>query len=346
MFEKQAQSAAEGAIAIQAQGNVHVGLTYDSARQVALDVYQANFPKLVSEAAALARARAEELTDKFLKQLNVENPAGLQQAIQPDFQNALLNAQREHACAGDTDLADLLVDLLVDRTKRDARDLMRLVLDDALKTAPKLTEQQLAVLGAAFVLGQARSTAGHWQEVVVWLNTHARPIVEQAEINSSTFPHLKFAGCATQQGFGSKYLAVLRHTYGGFFQTGLTEAQIQEQSLSFNALKYILQHPEKSALKWVAISSNEVIDSLQVNQELTAEDATKLKTLMAANQEADDVLSVKLVEQLPFLTRAIELWETKKLSELSLSSVGMAIGHAFVKKTLGHEFAPLSLWIN
>jgi hypothetical protein len=200
MFEKQSQTAAEGALAIQAKGNVRVGLSYQEARQVALDVYQSNFPQLVAEAAQLARERAEELTDKFLGRLYQENPDALLQATRPDFQNALLNAQKEHACAGDSDLADLLVDLLVDRTRAPLREIKQLVLDEALKTAPKLTEQQLAVLGATFLLKYSRSLSDTWPGVVAWMNEYMAPVLLQAQITPSTTQHLEFTGCLSVNG--------------------------------------------------------------------------------------------------------------------------------------------------
>lgn len=346
MFEKQRQSVGQGALAIQAQGNVTVGISYEVARQIALDVYQANFPLLVKEAAGLARARAEELTDKFLKQLQEENPSGFMQAIQPDFQNALLNAQREHACAGNPELADLLVDLLVDRTKQGTRDLLRLVIDEALKTAPKLTDQQLAVLGAAFLLGHVRSTAGHWKGVIEWTQAHLKPIIEQAIITPSTLPHLQFTGCATFNGaHGSDIATGLFGEYAGFFQTGFTDAVFQEQALSLKAAKYIKPLPTMPDLKWVAISSAAVIDALKEEGEFSGDDANKLKYLLSTHQKTVEQFREQVVAEMPFMQRAFDLWQKDKLGEVSLTSVGMAIGHAFVKKTIKSEFVSLSIWI-
>ncbi|MBG6074014.1 MULTISPECIES: LPO_1073/Vpar_1526 family protein [unclassified Polaromonas] len=346
MFEKQVQSVAAGGIAIQADGSVQVGVSYEATRQIALDVYHANFPTLVSEAAGLARARAEELTDKFLTRLVHENPTGFNQATQPDFQNALLNAQRDHACAGDAELADLLVDLLVDRTKQDSRNVLRLVLDEALKTAPKLTEQQLAVLGVAFVVGCTRSQANTWVGCVEWMTRHIKPTLEHAVITKSTFSHLQFTGCVTSNGVRQVDLAPgIFPEYAGFFQTGFTDDELLAQGLSENAAKYIKPLTGKPGLKWVAVARVSEIESLVKSAEINNEDAPKLRELLTGHLQSLEEFRAKVLADMPFMQRVFDMWAMGELGGVTLTSVGMAIGHAYIKKTVKNEFAHLSIWI-
>src|ERR1700733_3297255 len=150
----QEQSATEGSTAVQAGGDVtitHVGLSYSEAREMMLHVFQDNFYKLAGIARDTAKARAEEVTEKFLAKLQQENPAGLSKATAPDFQYAVYTVQKEYARSGDRDLGDLLVDLLVDRSKQQQRNILQLVLNESLATAPKLTDDQLAVLAVVFL---------------------------------------------------------------------------------------------------------------------------------------------------------------------------------------------------
>src|SRR5258706_9702008 len=150
----QEQSVAEGSTAIQAGGNVTItktGLTYAQVRDVALDVFKANFYDLAGIAKKTAEARAEVITENFLSKLQQENPAGFEKSDDPDFQYALFSVQKEYARNGDKDLGDLLVDLLIDRSKQEQRDILQIVLNESLSTAPKLTESQLAVLAVIFL---------------------------------------------------------------------------------------------------------------------------------------------------------------------------------------------------
>jgi hypothetical protein len=348
MIGKQSQEAAQGATAVQAGGSAIViqGISYEAARQIAMDVYQANFPVLVQQAAELARSRAEELTDKFLKQLSEQNPKGIEQAVNPAFQNALLKAQREHACAGDSDLANLLVDLLVDRTKQAPRSLIQLVIDQALETAPKLTEEQLAVLGAVFVLGHARSTADTWPAVAKWFQRTVEPVLTSAVVTPSTLAHLQFTGCARIREIrGIDLAAGVLETYSGFFQTGFSRTQLDEKALPPSALNFVGPLGQTEDLLEVRFASAAVIDQFEKAGRLDAEGAIKLKELLTTHRKPMEEFRAQLIGELPFMQRAFDFWQAEDAGRLELSSVGLAIGHAFVKKTLGTEFASLEIWI-
>lgn len=150
----QSQEASNGATAIQAGGNVsviNVGVSASEARAIALDVAKATFHELSGAAREMASGRVEEITDKVIEKLEREFPDGLQKAKDPDFQYALFTVQKQYARNGDKDLGDLLVDLLVDRSKQDQRDILQIVLNESIETAPKLTEAQLSNLAIIFL---------------------------------------------------------------------------------------------------------------------------------------------------------------------------------------------------
>ena len=129
MLKDQNQQVSDSGTAIQAGGSVtliNTGLSYSDVREVALDVFRANFFELSGIAKDTARARAEQVTEEFLSKLEKENPNGLGKANDPDFQYALFTVQREYARTGDKDLGDLLVDLLVDRSKQEQLSLIHI----------------------------------------------------------------------------------------------------------------------------------------------------------------------------------------------------------------------------
>ena len=128
----QSQTAQQNATAIQAGRDVvlYGGMSYSEVKDAALDVFEANFFRLAGIAKETAEQRAEEVTEKLLERLQREHPEGFSQANDPGFQHALFTVQREHARTGDANLGDLLVDLLVDRTRHPQRDIMQIVLDE------------------------------------------------------------------------------------------------------------------------------------------------------------------------------------------------------------------------
>lgn len=123
-MKDQNQNSGDNSTNIQAGTIIMQGVSATEARQIALDVYHANFLTLAGEAKDTACKRAEEITEDFLKKLQHENPNGIQKSKDPDFQYSLYTVQKEYAKSGDKDLGDLLVDLLVDRSKQDKRDII------------------------------------------------------------------------------------------------------------------------------------------------------------------------------------------------------------------------------
>lgn len=97
---------------------IHQGISYADAKEIALDVYKANFLQLAQDAASLAINRAEQLTDDFLARLKERAPETIGSMRDPAMQMAIFTAQREYAKSGDMDLEDLLIDILVERPRR------------------------------------------------------------------------------------------------------------------------------------------------------------------------------------------------------------------------------------
>jgi hypothetical protein len=185
--DEQTQQVGEGATAIQAAGNVVVnnGLSYTEVRAVVMDVFRSNFLQLAGEAKDVARQRAEEITDKFLAKLQMENPAGLSQAPTPDFQYGLFSVQRDFARTADVNLGDLLVDLLVDRTKHPHRNMLQIVLNECLLVAPKLTNEQLSALAIVFLLKYCSSSGiVTFQQLSAQLDKFVRPFIDTLPRNA------------------------------------------------------------------------------------------------------------------------------------------------------------------
>jgi hypothetical protein len=132
----QRQTGGDSSTNYQVAGNLHVGLSYSDAKDIAEDVFRKNYIQLATEAAEIAEERARVITERFLSKLQSESPESLQNARTPDLQRALFRVQEEFATTGDEKLGDLLVDMLIDRSKQSGGTLRQVVLNEALKTAP------------------------------------------------------------------------------------------------------------------------------------------------------------------------------------------------------------------
>lgn len=353
MFDKpQSQSQDGTGNALQAGNDINLtlnhGMSYSDVRDIALDVVKANLQEFKGQAMQIALDRAEAVTEKFLHKLQDEYPKGLQQAQTPDFQDALFTVQKEYAKAGDEELGDLLVDLLVDRTKQAGRNLMQLVLNEALHTAPKLPAAHIATLSIIFLF---RCVRFHNSTTVAKLGEniqmHLSPVVAKYTTNRSTFAHLEFTGCGTDVQFDVTTLEQLCLVqYPGLFKTGFDQARLDveqiDPAIKASLVITCLNDPAKFQFSALSLDVlNEQIEKLNVS----AEDALKVRALYAEASMAEEQVREKMVAVAPLLEDIFKVWNSTPMKTFSPTSVGMAIGHANIKRHVG-EFSPLSVWVN
>lgn len=155
---------------------VNQGITYQDAKNIAIDVFKSNYLELSEKAAITAGQRVEELVDDFLTKMHERKPEAINSIEDPGMQHAIFTAQKEYAKTGDKDLSDMLVDILVDRASQQERNLMQIVLDESLVIVPKLTNNQLDTLTLIFLLKYTRNNQIiNIQTFKEYLNTHIKP---------------------------------------------------------------------------------------------------------------------------------------------------------------------------
>jgi len=344
----QEQNVAEGSTAIQAGGNVTVtGLTYAEVRNVALDVFKANFYELAGVAKEIARARAEEITEAFLSKLQQENPDGSKKSDDPDFQYALFTVQKEYARNGDKELGDLLVDLLVDRSKQEQRDILQIVLNESLITAPKLTENQLAVLAVIFLFWYTQNlgVVNH-QMFAEHLDKYVTPFASKLVKNTACYQHLEFSGSGAI-GLGERSLEdILGMNYQSQFIKGFEEKEIIGRGISIGLdprfFMPCLNDPSKLQVR---ANNKKMLDNVLEECEILAEDRAQIHALFDLGKMNDLEIKDKCIEIRPYMSNLFETWSESAMKNFTLTSVGIAIGHANIKRFAG-EFANLSIWIN
>lgn len=346
----QSQEVSGGSTAIQAGGNVsviNVGVTASEARAIALDVAKSTFYELSGTARELASYRVEEITDKVIEKLEREFPEGLQKAIDPDFQYALLTVQKQYARNGDKDLGDLLVDLLVDRSKQDQRDILQIVLNESLETAPKLTEAQLSNLATIFLLRYTQNQGiGNHQMLGEYFDLNILPFSSKLTKSNASYQHLEFAGCGTIQVTEISLEEIFYRTYPGIFLKGFDSSEIHNRAVSIG------QHPDffipclndQSKIQ-VRANNKEILESMFTSYATPQDDRHKISLLFDLGMMSHDEIRQKCIDIRPYMASVFDIWNTSPMKSFTLTSVGIAIGHANIKRLVG-EFANLSIWIN
>ena len=312
-----------------------------------MDVAKATFYELTGAAKETASVRVEEITDQVIKKLEKHYPEGLQKAKDPDFQYALYTVQKEYARNGDKDLGDLLVDLLVDRSKQDQRDILQIVLNESLATAPKLTDTHLAALAVIFLFKYTQNFGiGNHQMFGDHLDKHLLPFVSKLSKNHAGYQHLQFSGCGSIGLGGNNLEGILGTVYQGQFLKGFDQSEIANRAISVGVdARFFIPCLNDATKLQVNANSKENLEKLLDAQGVSSEDRAKILGLFDLGKMSEPEIKEKLIAIRPYMAEVFEIWTNSPMRTFTLTSVGMAIGHANIKRLIG-EFASLAIWIN
>lgn len=211
--KEQQQSIGDKSIGFQAGGNIDAknntiivingGLSYEDVKKMCIDIYEQNFYRLSDAAKEIATQRVREFIDKLLNRLLSHNPEGFNQAIDPDFQYDIFIAQREYARCGDPRLAEVLISLLIERSKETQRSRVQIVLNESIAVASKLTREEYDILTLWFVSQYiADSQEFHsLSDLKNFIETYILPFLDSFKKEKSWHTHLVYAGCGFIQAF-------------------------------------------------------------------------------------------------------------------------------------------------
>lgn len=345
---RQSQDAGDNSTNLQGQlVTVNQGISYSDAKEIATDVFKANFIELKQEAAAIAQERAEEVTDKVIQQLSERHPDSVQEFEQPAMQDALFTVQKQYAISGDDDLGDLLVDILVDRASEPKRNMVQIVLDESLSIAPKLTLQQLDTLTLNFLLVSTRRLdSKNYDDLVQHFNKRILPFVEGMSDKHSDYTHIEYLGCGhVRPGNYGQLEKRLRDNYKAYFSKGFSEEELKDEiGEGHNLGGLIIQcfhEPEKFQ---IGVLDEEVLETIAKQNGLNEDIITKLKQYFNKTTKPQNEVKDMLLESLPKFEKVFDVWNKSSFNQLELTSVGIAIAHANYRRKTG-DTMDLSIWI-
>ncbi len=327
--------------------NIHQGLTYVDVKTIALDIFNSNFLKLSQEALNIAVQRAEKITNDFILRLQKDKPSSLESVKDPGFQNALYEVQKSYAKTGDKDMADVLVDILVDRVEHRERNLKQIVLDESISVIPKLTSSQLDTLTIIFLLKYSINHGiNNFETLKKYLETNIKPFTENLSKEQSHYQHLEFAGCGSISISSNNIEDIFKNSYRGLFYKGFNEEefknQVGELAMFPDFIIYCLNDKTKLQLN---IVNEDVLDSKISDLKVNDTDAKKLKSLFGQYISSNEEIETKLTELgSDFMAKLLDVWKNSAMKNMTLTSVGIAIAQANYRRKTGLTL-DLSIWI-
>jgi len=345
----QEQRVGEYGVALQAAGDIIInsGITLSTARTIAhdtaLEVFKAQLPALTRIAEDIYLARGSEIRQLVIDTLAELNPEGLGQAADVDFQHDLYVVQRDYARSGDKDVGDLLVQILVERSRVTERNLIQIVLNESLETVAKLTNHQVAALSLILVLRYPAAIAIESPDALLEYLDATVAHLGAPNLSTASLYHLEYARCGSRTLPGYSLAESLKHFYGGLFQRGFQPTLINGQVLNILLAKQLLVPSfHNESLSQVAAVNSEHLDILLLGVGDFA--AEQIRIAFQQGIWSDAELNAWLAAKRPYLADVLGMWNNTPLLEFGLTPVGTAIGLANLKR-LKPDFGELSFWV-
>jgi hypothetical protein len=160
------------------------------------------------------------------------------------------------------------------------------------------------------------------------------------------YQHLEFSGCGAI-GLGERNLEwILGTTYQGQFLKGFDEKGITDRGVSIGLdPRFFIQCLNDTSKIQVRANSRELLEKAFEEHAIVPEDRAKISALFDVGKMNETEIRGKCIEIRPYMSGLFDAWSESAMKNFTLTSVGIAIGHANIKRLVG-EFADLSIWIN
>lgn len=347
---QQRQSSGDDSTNLQAGRDVvvNVGATVAEVREIALDVFKANFLQLSETAAELAFARVEKFNADFLSVWQTRAPDTLSSVRDPDMQRSIFNAQQEYACSGEEDLEQVLVDLLVDRAGQSERDIVTLTLNESIIVVPKLTADQRAAIAISFMVRHTGYRAPTLAEFYKMLADNWVPVSFNLPTKQSAYQHLQYVGAATVSTIEHVTVenAALQQSRP-FFTRGFERQAVSEPLTEHieDSRLFITCYRDPAALQVTCKSQQEITELTPHLMSLGSEAAVQeYQRLYDVGVMTEPEIRADIVEHIPALNGLFNIWNGSSLTGMALTSVGLAIGHAYWRR-VNSDLPGLSIWL-
>lgn len=355
MTSKQGQDVSGNSTAIQAAGDVNysAGISPDQMIEIIESVQ-----KLVSvyteQSKDLMEQRLESFRNALISDFTERGKGRAEAFSDPDFQGALLDAQKSVARSGDKSLEAVLVDLVSQKSQCEKRDRLSLTLNDAISKAGSLTNEDFDLLALIFVFKNMQlANISDAYTLAERLKLFFAPLADNPAEGELAISYLESHGCLrTSVGGIATFISsfeILVQRYPGAITKGLTRDQLEtvfpKTSPLWNpASNIVKQSPTEGDLLILNPGAPEMIDNAFRNSG-SSERPGKAYADLAKNRPMQREEFIALVTpNFDGAQRLLDKYDNSGARNSVLTSVGLALAHARLSKFEWFD-APLNVWV-
>lgn len=353
MTSKQGQSVSENSTAIQASGDVNYHAGISSAQMVEIiESVQKLVQVYTEQSKEIMEQRLASFRDGLVVEFS-ENGKGKTEAFSdPDFQGALLDAQKAVARSGDESLGNVLIDLVSQKSQCGARDRLSLTLNDAISKAGSLTNEDFDLLAFVFVFKNMQlANIADVKALAERLEIFFGPLAATTAEGELAISYLESHGClrTTVGGFGTfkSGFEILVQRYPGALTKGVTRKQLENIFEAESPLwdsNLVQKSPFGDDLLLLFPGEAKMIDSAYEKSGRSERPGEKYADLVRNHpMEAEEFFGAAMF-YFDGTQQVVEKYDSSGARDAVLTSVGLALAHARLSKF--EEFdVPLSIWV-
>ena len=224
MMNKQDARGGENSTVNQAGGDVKVsttinyGMGYTETKDLFMDLFHIEFTKLGKDVEHLINERAEKIVVDYLNKLVQEDPNLIQNTKNPDIRYDIIEAQKAYARLGDQEMADLLVKILVERTKSTVNTFKNIALNESLSVIPKLTSKQIDVIILIYLVRYYSFVPEFKMPFDFYYQTLVNFLAVEIPNSEMFYQHLQYSGCLSISIGSSSFASIFMHKFPHLFK--------------------------------------------------------------------------------------------------------------------------------
>jgi hypothetical protein len=327
---------------------INQGITPSEAIKLINTVLDQRLVSLENKAREYYQERRHEfvrfLTDK-IKELPEEEISKLQD---PDTQLALIDAANISGRKQNSELRNLLSNLVIKRIKNDnsgKEELKNIVFNEAISTINKLTVDQLKIITLCYLLKYAfNRKINSWSALDEYLNTRVKPFTGFKNTDTE-FRHVEYAGCGSIGLVSWNILNVFKFNYSFLFLKLFPKQTVDKISIPDEIKNQLFVLDPKEDKYIITVKNINDLDKY-LNQNSRDENLNnKIIKIFKSNLIEDIEVKENLIKETVLGKDIINLIDNTDLKHLSLTSVGIAIAITYYEQTT-RDNLDIDVWIN
>ena len=349
----QKQRADANSVAIQSgrDTNVHHhhGVTIDEVRQIVEMVAAEQRAAFKAIAAEKVEERLRDYDRRLIERFSDPSKANPEAFKDPDFQYLLSRTQHAFARSGDAGVRDILIDLISSRSKQTDRTRLSLTLNDAVEKAAVLTKNEFAELTLCYLVRYSQFDLRNLTSFGDQFTRFVSPLLTDISRENASYMYIQAQSCGAIEEFPRELVLWLRASYFGIFSGGFesehlarffSEDRIKEMR-SNQLIIPCINDPTKLQLNVLNRKSFE--DREEVRQ-MPKNEQDNLWSIFDSSVWNGEAFFANVEPVYPDIRTLKSLWDDTALKQISLTTIGIAIGHANISRLYG--FSPdLGIWL-